>query len=174
ECRALRNQDFKHKESTRRIMPVETPASIALVSCDGLGGYDWSDQAEEGPNYALITYITSTSDSKKKDLNSYKKNEFIYLEDFKVLKVEIQMKEISIRELRRKLEIIDNCKKGLGYENYNAIPPLYIENFMPPKPDLSFTRLDEFANKPVAENTKSSEEETTAFKKNVDALIIEE
>nr|GEV07343.1 hypothetical protein [Tanacetum cinerariifolium] len=29
-------------------MPVETPASTALVSCDGLGGYDWSDQAKEG------------------------------------------------------------------------------------------------------------------------------
>nr|GEU81337.1 hypothetical protein [Tanacetum cinerariifolium] len=58
ECRALRNQDFKHKESTRRSVPVETPASTALVSCDGLGGYDWSDQAEERPNYALMAYTT--------------------------------------------------------------------------------------------------------------------
>nr|GFA98355.1 hypothetical protein [Tanacetum cinerariifolium] len=53
ECRALRNQDNKHKESTRRSVHVETPTSTALVSCDGLGGYDWRDQAEEGPNYAL-------------------------------------------------------------------------------------------------------------------------
>nr|GEY60606.1 ribonuclease H-like domain-containing protein [Tanacetum cinerariifolium] len=36
ECRALRNQDTKHKNSTKKSMPVETPASIALVSCDGL------------------------------------------------------------------------------------------------------------------------------------------
>nr|GEW94211.1 hypothetical protein [Tanacetum cinerariifolium] len=35
ECRAPRNQDNKHKESTRKSVPVETPASIALVSCDG-------------------------------------------------------------------------------------------------------------------------------------------
>ncbi|GJU70787.1 putative ribonuclease H-like domain-containing protein [Tanacetum coccineum] len=41
ECRALRNQDYKNKESTRRTMLVETSTSIALVSCDGLGGYDW-------------------------------------------------------------------------------------------------------------------------------------
>nr|GEW56817.1 hypothetical protein [Tanacetum cinerariifolium] len=34
--------------------------------------------------------------------------------------------------------------------------------------------LDEFANNPVAENTKSSEEETKAVRKNADALIIEE
>nr|GFC05169.1 hypothetical protein [Tanacetum cinerariifolium] len=64
EYRATRNQDFKYKESTRRSVPVETPASTALVSCDGLGGYDWSDQAEEGPNYTLMAYTSSTSDSK--------------------------------------------------------------------------------------------------------------
>ncbi|GJS34319.1 hypothetical protein Tco_0532701 [Tanacetum coccineum] len=33
---------------------VETSTSTALVSCDGLGGYEWSDQAEEGLNYALM------------------------------------------------------------------------------------------------------------------------
>ncbi|GJY44608.1 ribonuclease H-like domain-containing protein [Tanacetum coccineum] len=41
ECRALRNQDYKNKESTRRIVPMETSTSTALVSCDGLGGYGW-------------------------------------------------------------------------------------------------------------------------------------
>nr|GEX58714.1 retrotransposon protein, putative, unclassified [Tanacetum cinerariifolium] len=40
ECRASRSQDTKHKESTRRTMPVETLATLALVSCDGIGGYD--------------------------------------------------------------------------------------------------------------------------------------
>ncbi|GJW24036.1 hypothetical protein Tco_0037847 [Tanacetum coccineum] len=38
---------------------------LALVSCDGLGGYDWSDQAEEGPNYALMTFSSSSPDSEK-------------------------------------------------------------------------------------------------------------
>nr|GEU38302.1 hypothetical protein [Tanacetum cinerariifolium] len=64
ECRALRNQDNKHKESLRRSAPVKTTNSTALVSCDGLGGYDWSDQAEEGPNYALMAFSSSSSDSK--------------------------------------------------------------------------------------------------------------
>ncbi|GJX37301.1 uncharacterized mitochondrial protein-like protein [Tanacetum coccineum] len=54
ECRAPRNKDNKNKESSRKSVPVETSTSIALVSCDGLGGYDWSDQAEEWPNYALM------------------------------------------------------------------------------------------------------------------------
>nr|GFB90954.1 hypothetical protein [Tanacetum cinerariifolium] len=71
-------------------------------------------------------------------------------------------------------KIVDNCKKGLGYKNYNVVPPPYTGNFMPLKPDLNFTGLDEFANMPVDENTKSSEEETKAVRKNVDAPIIEE
>nr|GEZ50456.1 hypothetical protein [Tanacetum cinerariifolium] len=36
ECRALRNQENKNRESTRRIVPAETPASSSLVSYDGL------------------------------------------------------------------------------------------------------------------------------------------
>ncbi|GKB35258.1 hypothetical protein Tco_0880200 [Tanacetum coccineum] len=40
ECKAPRYQDNKNKESTRRNVLVETTASTALVSCDGLGGYD--------------------------------------------------------------------------------------------------------------------------------------
>ncbi|GKF98671.1 ribonuclease H-like domain-containing protein, partial [Tanacetum coccineum] len=39
-------------------------ARESLVSCDGLGGYDRSDQAEEGPNYALMAYSSSSFDSK--------------------------------------------------------------------------------------------------------------
>ncbi|GKC21234.1 ribonuclease H-like domain-containing protein [Tanacetum coccineum] len=39
ECRALRNQDNKNKESSRRSVLVETSTSTALVSSDGLGGY---------------------------------------------------------------------------------------------------------------------------------------
>nr|GEY08296.1 hypothetical protein [Tanacetum cinerariifolium] len=228
ECRAPRNQDNKNKESARRSVPMETLASTALVSCDGLGGYDWSDQVEEGPSYTLMAYTSSSSDSKNeqllKDLKKselivlayktdlklveerlefLKKNEFIYLEYIKVLKVEIQMKDIAIKEIRRNLEvaqkekdgiqltieklknaskslnklidcqIIDNCKKELGYKSYNAVPPPYTGNFMPLKPNLSFTYLDEFPVKPVVEN-KSSKEETKAVRKNIDALIIEE
>ncbi|GJS85211.1 retrovirus-related pol polyprotein from transposon TNT 1-94 [Tanacetum coccineum] len=71
-------------------------------------------------------------------------------------------------------QIVDNCKKGLGYEKYNAIPPSYTGNFMPPTPDLSFTGLDEFVNKSVVENRKSDEEEPKEVRKNDDAPIIEE
>nr|GEU91180.1 hypothetical protein [Tanacetum cinerariifolium] len=180
ECRALRNQDTKHKDSTRRSVPMETPASTALVSRYKLG-----------------------LKSVEERLEFFKNNEFIYLEDTKVLKVKIQMKDIAIGELRKKLEksqkendgiqltieklknaskslnklidcqIVDNCKKRLGCEKYNAVPPPYIGNFRPPKLDLSYTGLDEFTVKPVVEN-KSIEEETKAVRKCTDAPIIEE
>ncbi|GJX20521.1 ribonuclease H-like domain-containing protein [Tanacetum coccineum] len=63
ECRALRNQDNKNKEISRRSVLVEISTSTTLVSCDGLGGYDWSYQAEEGPNYALMALSSSSPDS---------------------------------------------------------------------------------------------------------------
>ncbi|GKC38109.1 ribonuclease H-like domain-containing protein [Tanacetum coccineum] len=43
ECRAPRNQENKNRENTRRVVPVETTTSNALISCDGLGDYDWND-----------------------------------------------------------------------------------------------------------------------------------
>ncbi|GKC96955.1 ribonuclease H-like domain-containing protein, partial [Tanacetum coccineum] len=252
ECRAPRNQDNKNKESSRRSVPVEISTSTTLVSCDGLGGYDWSDQAEEGPNYALMAFSSSSPDSEvsndyicskyclktieslksqndqllkdlkksklmvlgyktglesvEEKLEVYKANESIYSQDIKGLKFEIHIREITIRELMKKVDIVqkekdgiqlnvdkfehaskslnkliecqivDNCKKGLGYENYNAVPSPYTRNFMPPTPDLSFTGLDEFVNKPVVKNCKamSSEEERKVVRKNDDALSIEE
>nr|GEX04407.1 hypothetical protein [Tanacetum cinerariifolium] len=164
-----------------------------------------SDQANEGPNNALMAFHLQNEqllkDLKKSELivlgyktglksieerlEFFKMNESVYLEDIKVLKLEIQMKDIAIRELRKKLEIaqkekdgiqltvdkleiaskslnkliecqiIDNSKKGLGYENYNAVPPPYTRKFMPPTPELSYTGLDKFVNKHVAETYKA-------------------
>ncbi|GJZ51569.1 putative ribonuclease H-like domain-containing protein [Tanacetum coccineum] len=152
ECRAPRNQDNKNKESSRRSVPVEISTSKVLVSCDGLGRYDWSDQAEERPNYALMAFSSSSPDSKvsndsicskscleiveliksqnkqllkdlkkselmvlgyktglksvEEKLEVYKANESIYLQDIKGLKWEIHIGEITIGELRKKLEIV--------------------------------------------------------------------
>ncbi|GJS58152.1 hypothetical protein Tco_0652936 [Tanacetum coccineum] len=64
ECRTPRNQDNRNRKPTRRTVPVEETTSNALVSqCDGFG-YDWSDQAEEGPtNFALMAYSSTSSSS---------------------------------------------------------------------------------------------------------------
>ncbi|GJY27708.1 putative ribonuclease H-like domain-containing protein [Tanacetum coccineum] len=193
ECRAPRNQDNKNKKSLRR---------------------------KEGPNYALMAFSSSSSNSEVSNdsicskscletVELFKSQNDQVLKDLKKFELMVlvyKTGEITIRELRKKLnivqkkndgiqlnvdkfehaskslnkiiarQIVDNCKKGLGYENYNAVPPPYIGNFMPPVPALSFTGFDEFVNKPVVENCKamSSEEEPKVVRKNDDAPIIEE
>nr|GEW77109.1 hypothetical protein [Tanacetum cinerariifolium] len=86
--RAPRNQDNKYKESSRRSVHVETSTSTALVSCDGLGGYDWSDQAEEGPNYALMAFSSLSSGSEDQRVidsrcSRYMIENMSYLTDYK-------------------------------------------------------------------------------------------
>ncbi|GJV11241.1 putative ribonuclease H-like domain-containing protein [Tanacetum coccineum] len=99
-------------------------------------------------------------------------------EEKMVIQLNVDKFEHASKSLNKLIDcqIVDNCKKGLGYENYNAVPPPYTRNFMPPAPDLSFTGLDEFVNKPVVENSKamSSKEEPKVVRKYDDAPSIKE
>ncbi|GJQ92674.1 hypothetical protein Tco_0003813 [Tanacetum coccineum] len=122
-----------------------------------------------------ITYKISL-ESVEARLLVYKKNEFVYEEDIKVLKREIHLREVAITNLRRKLDlaqkqkdeiqltvenfenssknlsklldcqIVEKCKTSL---RYNVVPPPYTVNFLPPKHDLSFFGLEEFMNDPI-------------------------
>ncbi|GJS74662.1 ribonuclease H-like domain-containing protein [Tanacetum coccineum] len=153
ECRAPRNQRNRNRDVSRRIVPVETPAN-ALVVQDGIGGYDWSFQAEEGPtDFALMAHLSSGSSSSsssdsevstcsKACLKSYEslkehfdkqkeqlkksnleiigyqlgleslearivvheKNEASYEESIAFLKYDVQVKDISIKNLKNQLE----------------------------------------------------------------------
>ncbi|GKG29002.1 hypothetical protein Tco_0416367, partial [Tanacetum coccineum] len=58
------SKEPRKRENTRRVVLVETTTSNALISCNALGDYDWSDQAEEGPtNFALMAYSSTISNS---------------------------------------------------------------------------------------------------------------
>ncbi|GJR92873.1 putative ribonuclease H-like domain-containing protein [Tanacetum coccineum] len=120
ECRAPKNQDSRNRETTRRTVPVEETTSNALVSqCDGFG-YDWSDQAEEGPtNFALMAYTSSSSSSSDTEVSTcskaclefveakldvYKKNEVVFEEDINILKLDIMLRDNALTELRKKIE----------------------------------------------------------------------
>ncbi|GJW54894.1 hypothetical protein Tco_0098979 [Tanacetum coccineum] len=119
---------YRNGDVSRRIVPVETPAN-ALVVQDGIGGYDWSFQAEEGiTNFALMAYTSqgsSSSDSEREALNKsnleiigyqmgleslearivvHEKNEVVYEEDIAFLKYDVQVKDISIKDLKNQLE----------------------------------------------------------------------
>ncbi|GKC29284.1 ribonuclease H-like domain-containing protein [Tanacetum coccineum] len=129
---------------------------------------------------SVVSYKTSL-ESVKARLLVFKKNESLYEKDIKLLKREIYLRDLDITELKRKLElttkekdevqltvqkfensskslsklldsqIMDKCKTGLGY---NAVPPPYTGNFMPPKPDLVYLSLDDFVdvNESVSES----------------------
>ncbi|GJR74626.1 putative ribonuclease H-like domain-containing protein [Tanacetum coccineum] len=95
ECRTLRNQENRNRESTRRSVPVETTTSNALISCDGLGDYDWSDQAEEGPtNFALMAYSSTSSNS---EVSTDSNCSSSCLENVKILK---EQNEQLLKDLR--------------------------------------------------------------------------
>ncbi|GKC57824.1 ribonuclease H-like domain-containing protein [Tanacetum coccineum] len=151
ECRAPRNQGNRNRDDPRRNAPVDTSTTNALVVQDGIGGYDWSFQAEEGiTNFALMAYTSqgsSSSDSEvhtcsKDCLKSYEalqkqydqqrealnksnleiigyqigleslearivvheKNEAVYEENIAFLKYDVQVKDISIKDLKNQLE----------------------------------------------------------------------
>ncbi|GJZ59770.1 retrovirus-related pol polyprotein from transposon TNT 1-94 [Tanacetum coccineum] len=69
---------------------------------------------------------------------------------------------------------------------YNVVPPPYIGNFMPLKPDLSFSGLEEFGNEPIVNEptvkklvvetseAKASADKPKAVRKNNGAPIIED
>ncbi|GKD30857.1 ribonuclease H-like domain-containing protein, partial [Tanacetum coccineum] len=193
ESRAPRNQENKNRENKKRVVPVETTTSNVLVSYDG-SGYDWSDQAEEGPtNVALMAYSSISSNSKvSTDSNClesvearllvYNKNESVYEE---YIKLTVENFKNSSKSLSKLLDyqIVDKCKIGLGY---NAIPPPYTGNFMPPKPNLSFSGLEEFVDEPIVSEpivkkhvvetseAKASADKPKVVRKNNGAPIIED
>ncbi|GJR01333.1 ribonuclease H-like domain-containing protein [Tanacetum coccineum] len=135
DCRALRNQDNKNKENSRKS----------------------SDQAEEGPNYALMAFSSSSPNSEVSNASICLKS---CLETVKLFKSQND-------------QLLKDLKK---FELMVLVLPPYTGNFMPPTPDLSFTSLDEFVNEPVVENYKamSSEEEPKVVRKYDDAPSIEE
>nr|GEY21597.1 ribonuclease H-like domain-containing protein [Tanacetum cinerariifolium] len=55
-------------KNTRRKLNLNGNESVTFIKQIG---YDWSDQTEDGPNYALMAYSTSSSDSKKNPVETF-------------------------------------------------------------------------------------------------------
>nr|GEX33846.1 hypothetical protein [Tanacetum cinerariifolium] len=136
--------------------------------------------AEDGPaNFALMAYTSSGSSSSSSSLSSdyearlvvYKKNEEIFEENIKILKLDIHLINNALKELRKKLEKAEKERDEIKitlekFENssktlnkmfnsqvndknktgvrYHAVPPPYTGNFMPPKSDLILADVDEY------------------------------
>ncbi|GKA34593.1 putative ribonuclease H-like domain-containing protein [Tanacetum coccineum] len=180
---------------------------VLFIQGWGLGGYDWSFQAEEGiTNFALMAYTSQGYQIGLESLEArivvHEKNEAVYEEEifganFKVMM--LSEKDISIKDLKNqleealkekddlklKLEKFEESSKNLTklinsqisakdkvglvndrfktVEGFHAVPPPYTRNYMPSRPDLSFSGLDDSVYK-----TKVSE--TIALKTSKDNL----
>nr|GEU57677.1 hypothetical protein [Tanacetum cinerariifolium] len=194
ECRAPRGQDNMSRDVTRKIVLVDTPNSLALVSCDGLGGYDFSDQVEEGPtNYALMAYSTPSASSLDSEVFNCSKSCLKVIENLKStnekidraltelqkrldlaktkkegIKLNVNKLENASKSLNKIIEcqIVDNCKKGLGY---NTVPPLHTGLFPPPKSDMS--SIGKNSDALIIEDWVSDDEEEKIEKKEVKPSI---
>ncbi|GKC31912.1 hypothetical protein Tco_1039206 [Tanacetum coccineum] len=89
---------------------------LALNLSDGLGGYDWSDQAEEGPNYALMAYSFSSSDSEVSNDSNCSKS---CMETVKLLK---SQNDQLLRDLEKSSLMV------LGYKTDEFVNKSVVEN----------------------------------------------
>ncbi|GJW66991.1 hypothetical protein Tco_0121415 [Tanacetum coccineum] len=250
EYMAPRNQGNRNGDAPRRVVPVETPTN-ALVVQDGIGSsnsdyevytcskdclksyetlqkqYDQQREALKKSNLEIIGYQIGL-ESLEARIVVHEKNEAVYEEDIAFLKYDVQVKHISIKDLKNQLEealkekddlklklenfeessknltklinsqISTKDKAGLGYdsqmnksevvhsvfnskesdvdnslinerfkigEGFHEVPPPYIRNYMPSRPDLSFAMLNDSVYK-----TKVSETITTASKTSKDIV----
>ncbi|GJX56879.1 reverse transcriptase domain-containing protein [Tanacetum coccineum] len=85
ECKALRNQGNRNRDGPRRNAPVDTSTTNALVVQDGIGYQIGLESLE-----ARIVV--------------HEKNEAVYEEDIAFLKYDVQVKDISIKDLKNQLE----------------------------------------------------------------------
>ncbi|GJU97650.1 ribonuclease H-like domain-containing protein [Tanacetum coccineum] len=128
--KALREK--RNREPVSRNVIVETTKTKALVAQDR-HGYDWSDQAKEGPtNFALMAYTSSEKfENSSKNLS-------------KLLEIQVSDKfknGVGFNSQVFNSQVNGKYKTGKGY---HAIPPTYTGNFMPPKPDLVLANKDEY------------------------------
>ncbi|GKA18510.1 ribonuclease H-like domain-containing protein [Tanacetum coccineum] len=162
ECKAPRNQENRGREINRRTVTVETPTENALVAQDGIGGYDWSYQAEEEhpTNFALMAHTSSGSSSSsdsevdscskscvkayatlKEQYDSlssdYKRSQF-NLVSYKAASSNAATP--AVESFVNSSEMLENQEnnKSKSDKGYHAVPPPFTGNFIPFKPDLTF------------------------------------
>ncbi|GKB52494.1 ribonuclease H-like domain-containing protein, partial [Tanacetum coccineum] len=137
ECRAPQNQENKNRDVPRRIVPVETPAN-ALVVQDGIGGYDWSFQAKEGPtDFALKSYLSSGSSSSSSSDSEVSTCSKDCLKSHESLKEHFDKQKEQLK--KSNLEIIGY---QLGLESLEARIVVHQKNEAVYEEDIAFLKYD--------------------------------
>ncbi|GJV06682.1 hypothetical protein Tco_1344338 [Tanacetum coccineum] len=137
ECRAPRNQGNRNGDAPRRIVPVETPAN-ALVVQDGIGGYDWSYQAEEGPtDFALMAHLSSGSSSSSSSNTEVQNCSKDCLKSYETLQKQYDQQRDALK--KSNLEIIGY---QLGLESLEARIVVHQKNEAVYEEDIAFLKYD--------------------------------
>nr|GEX09441.1 retrovirus-related Pol polyprotein from transposon TNT 1-94 [Tanacetum cinerariifolium] len=157
ECRAPKNHGNRSADNKRRVVTVDTPTS-ALVLEETIKEKD--DLKEK---------LTKFEESSKKLLacdSQLSENEMPKCEIFETTS-DSSMSEIDEDNNQEK----DRYKVEIGY---HALPPCYTRNYMPPRADLSFARLDESMFKFKISETRTCVNENELIASKSSEEIIEE
>ncbi|GJX86189.1 ribonuclease H-like domain-containing protein [Tanacetum coccineum] len=113
EFKAPRNLGNRNRDAPRRIVLVETHAN-ALVVQDGIGSSssDSECNALNKSNLEIIGYQMGL-ESLEARIVVHEKNEAVYEEDIAFLKYDVQVKDISIKDLKNQLEEVLKEKDDL-------------------------------------------------------------
>nr|GEY18939.1 hypothetical protein [Tanacetum cinerariifolium] len=133
------------------IVHVETPASTNLVSCDGLGGYDWSNQAEE----ETIKILKSQNEQLTKYL---KKSELMVLgyksglDDFTnkpvVENCDAKTSETKLKGVRKNNDALIIKEKELDNEEKEVTQPKIDQKIVKPSiPKIEFIKPKQLKKK---------------------------
>nr|GEX59892.1 putative ribonuclease H-like domain-containing protein [Tanacetum cinerariifolium] len=163
ECRAPRSQERGRKENYRQGSKEEEQAPKALMAIDR-AGWDWSFIKNKEENHALVAdeeapiefalMVKSNSDNEVFD-NSLCSKAYSKLTGFQSASKDLDNLLGSQRN--------DKNKEGLGY---SAVPPPPAQVYSPPRKDMYWTRLPEFANDTITEYSRPS----PAIESNLDDL----
>ncbi|GJX72848.1 ribonuclease H-like domain-containing protein [Tanacetum coccineum] len=114
ECRAPRNQGNMNGDNPRRVVPVETFAN-ALVVADGMEHFDKQKEQLNKANLEIIGYQLGL-ESLEARIVVHEKNEAVYEESIAFLKYDVQVKDISNKDLKNQLEEALNDKDDLKHK----------------------------------------------------------
>ncbi|GJZ74665.1 ribonuclease H-like domain-containing protein [Tanacetum coccineum] len=106
ECRALRNQGNRNRDAPRRNAIAEkgiTNFALMAYTSQGSSSSDSERKALNKSNLEIIGYQVGL-ESLEARIVVHEKNEAVYEKDIAFLKYDVQVKDISIKDLKIQLE----------------------------------------------------------------------
>ncbi|GJU34943.1 hypothetical protein Tco_1183297 [Tanacetum coccineum] len=117
-----------------------------------------ADEEEVPTEYALMAKSSSSSDNKVYNDSFCSKSCRKNIENLnnKIIKLNEELSdcETDLYNYKRGNQRLDKDKKGLGFNEYNAVPPPPAQVYSPPKKDLSWMGLPEFVDDTVTDYSR--------------------